>query len=188
MGDAYWNHRQPPLHPPAGLVKRPRTEFDIPQSGMTVAPEMHGYQAQSDDRGGPQPLRDTKSLGSAYDHYLQNSRLPSEEGGHYNQVGLGRGVGADLPAFQMRDPVARGLPEVFDAPNGRDMSFGGPLPVDRVARPREPLPLPPDASNTLYIEGLPSNCTKREVSRILLNAIATRKNLTHFCFYILYSL
>jgi len=28
-------------------------------------------------------------------------------------------------------------------------------------------PLPPDASNTLYVEGLPANCTRREVSRIL---------------------
>lgn len=28
-------------------------------------------------------------------------------------------------------------------------------------------PLPPDASNTLYIEGIPTGCTRREVSRIL---------------------
>lgn len=28
--------------------------------------------------------------------------------------------------------------------------------------------LPPDATNTLYVEGLPSNCTRREVARILL--------------------
>lgn len=27
--------------------------------------------------------------------------------------------------------------------------------------------LPPDASSTLYVEGLPLNCTRREVSRIL---------------------
>ena len=31
----------------------------------------------------------------------------------------------------------------------------------------EPL-LPPDASNTLFVEGLPADCTRREVSRILL--------------------
>lgn len=27
--------------------------------------------------------------------------------------------------------------------------------------------LPPDATSTLFVEGLPSNCTRREVSRIL---------------------
>lgn len=27
--------------------------------------------------------------------------------------------------------------------------------------------LPPDASSTLFVEGLPANCTRREVSRIL---------------------
>lgn len=41
---------------------------------------------------------------------------------------------------------------------GRNMGFGG---------GRSEMPLPPDASNTLFVEGLPSNCTRREVSRIL---------------------
>lgn len=50
-------------------------------------------------------------------------------------------------------------------PNGRDMGFGQ---QDLVGRPsRELLRLPPDASNTLYVEGLPSNCSRREVARIL---------------------
>lgn len=51
--------------------------------------------------------------------------------------------------------------------NGRDMGFD---PIDSVdRRNREPLPLPPDASNTLYVEGLPSNCSRREVARILFH-------------------
>lgn len=33
------------------------------------------------------------------------------------------------------------------------------------ARPE--ISLPPDASNTLYVEGLPSDCSRREVARIL---------------------
>lgn len=33
---------------------------------------------------------------------------------------------------------------------------------------RPEMPLPPDASSTLYVEGLPVNCTCREASRILL--------------------
>lgn len=41
-------------------------------------------------------------------------------------------------------------------------------PVDAMPRPgHEILPLPRDASNTLYIEGLPANSTRREVARIL---------------------
>ena len=32
---------------------------------------------------------------------------------------------------------------------------------------RPEVSLPPDASNTLFVEGLPSDCTRREVSRIL---------------------
>lgn len=40
----------------------------------------------------------------------------------------------------------------------RNAGYGGGMP--------EP-PLPPDASNTLFIEGVPTGCTRREVSRIL---------------------
>lgn len=53
-------------------------------------------------------------------------------------------------------------------PNGRSVNFGQ-LPVDAVARPGpETVPLPPDATPTLYVEGLPSDSTRREVARILL--------------------
>ena len=42
--------------------------------------------------------------------------------------------------------------------DGRNVGFGGGI--------SEP-PLPPDASNTLFIEGIPTDCERREVSRIL---------------------
>lgn len=32
---------------------------------------------------------------------------------------------------------------------------------------RPEISLPPDATSTLFVEGLPANCTRREVSRIL---------------------
>lgn len=35
---------------------------------------------------------------------------------------------------------------------------------------RPEVPLPPDATSTLFVEGLPANCTRREVARILLVA------------------
>ncbi|KAH0776246.1 hypothetical protein KY290_007657 [Solanum tuberosum] len=61
------------------------------------------------------------------------------------------GGGGGIHALPVRDPLpsARG-PEL--APNGR-------------RRPRETLPLPPGASNTLYIKGLPSDSSRREVAR-----------------------
>jgi hypothetical protein len=40
------------------------------------------------------------------------------------------------------------------------------------------IPLPPDASNTLFIEGVPTDCTRREVSRILESVHAATK-----CFF-----
>lgn len=42
---------------------------------------------------------------------------------------------------------------------GRSMSYGS---------GRADPPLPPDATNTLFVEGLPPNCTRREVARILV--------------------
>jgi hypothetical protein len=54
------------------------------------------------------------------------------------------------------------------APNGRGMNYGFQPPMEAVSRHGpEPALLPPDASPTLYIEGLPSDCTRREVARIL---------------------
>jgi len=37
----------------------------------------------------------------------------------------------------------------------------------RMGSGRSEVSLPPDASSTLFVEGLPSDCTRREVSRIL---------------------
>ena len=46
---------------------------DLPLSAMpSSAHVMHNYLAQDDDRGGPRVVKDTKSIGSAYDRYLQN--------------------------------------------------------------------------------------------------------------------
>lgn len=45
------------------------------------------------------------------------------------------------------------------AARSRATGFGG-------VRPE--VPLPPEASSTLFVEGLPANCARREVSRILL--------------------
>ncbi|KAF2321509.1 hypothetical protein GH714_000184 [Hevea brasiliensis] len=65
---------------------------------------------------------------------------------------------------QNRPSCARG-PDL--APNGQDIVFRSQPSVDTTARPvRETIPLPPDASSTLYVEGLPSDSTRREVAHI----------------------
>nr|VDD37202.1 unnamed protein product [Brassica oleracea] len=114
--------------------------------------DMHSYVSRDEDRGGA--VKDTRTIGSAYDLYLQSvqtSSMPSEEVGRFNNgVGMGRRGGGMLP------------PDF--GPNGRGLGFGQ---QDLVGRPsRELLRLPPDASNTLFVEGLPSNCSRREVSHI----------------------
>lgn len=96
------------------------------------------------------------------------SSFPSGEASTFG--GLGRAVGG-MPARPMADPPLMGRPgpAASDmAPNGRDVGYDGQLLVDAMSRPgRDTIPLPPDASNTLYVEGLPPDSTKREVARIL---------------------
>lgn len=76
-----------------------------------------------------------------------------------------------MPTHLIRDPLVSGHLGVGPseiAPTGRRMLLSGELLVgDGRTRSRELVPLPPDASSTLYIEGLPPDCTKREVARIL---------------------
>lgn len=87
----------------------------------------------------------------------------------YSEVGLGRAGGGRMPAgggrpaYSLSDPsMAR--PGDVRRELGSDVKH----PIDAMARPgSEILSLPPDASNTLYIEGLPPNSTRREVARIL---------------------
>ncbi|KAK6792251.1 hypothetical protein RDI58_011332 [Solanum bulbocastanum] len=87
------------------------------------------------------------------------------------------GGGGSKPALGVCDPLslARG-PELARAGGGGSIPALGardPLPSacgpelapDRRRRPRETLTLPLGASNTLYIEGLPSDSTRREVAR-----------------------
>ncbi|XP_058188963.1 RNA-binding protein 2-like [Rhododendron vialii] len=199
MADGYWNQQQQQLmNPAAGMLKRPRSDYELPPTGVPSAHEMHNYLAQDDGGVGPRGLKDTQTIGSAYDRYLQHSQLTSGEASNIGGVRMGGG-GTGNP---LTDPAAMGLSGAVRsdaAPNGRGMSFGGRLPMDALngrgmsfdgrlpvdprsgggmgfdgrlpvdAMPRmsrETIPLPPDASNTLYVEGLPSDITRREVAHI----------------------
>ncbi|CAA3005285.1 RNA-binding 2-like [Olea europaea subsp. europaea] len=178
MGDDYWNNRQVPLQQSAGSLKRPRSEYDLPPSRVPLGHEMHYNLAQNDDYSEPTIVKDTKSIGSAYDHYLQNLQLPSEESTHYSGMGLGRSVSGGVHALPVHDPIVTGRHGAGGpkpTPNESGLGFGGPLPVDTIVRPRETLPLPPDASSTLYIEGLPPNSTRREVAHIFRPFVGYRE-------------
>ena len=100
----------------------------------------------------------------------QLASFNSGEASTIGGVGLGRGVGG-LPGPSLADPAVMGRPGGSGpdiARNGRNVNYGSQLPVDAVSRPGpETVPLPPDASSTLYVEGLPSDSTRREVARIL---------------------
>lgn len=73
------------------------------------------------------------------------------------------------------------------ARNGQNIGFVDQLPVDEMARPgQERTPLPPDASNTLYVEGLPPDSTRREVARILFLFNYANEELLLFLFFQFY--
>lgn len=161
MADGYWNqqqrHQQHP--PPGGPPKRRRSDFEAPSS---AGHEMHGgggsYFPRDEDI-------DTRTIGSAYDRYLQSvqtSSMPLGDSGPPRN-------GVVMDEFMMRRGGGGGVHGL----NGRDMGFD---PIDSVdRRNREPLPLPPDASNTLYVEGLPSNCSRREVAHIFRPFVGYRE-------------
>ncbi|XP_004496491.1 RNA-binding protein 2-like [Cicer arietinum] len=176
MTDGFWN-RQQPFIPSSGMLKRPRTEYDISPSGLTSGNEIHNFIARGD---GHQMVKDTKTIGSAYDRYLQSAGLTSFNSGEASViggVGLARGVGG-MPGHSLGDPTVMqhpgGGPDL--ARNGRNANFGGQLPINAISRPGpETIPLPPDASSTLYVEGLPSDCTRREVAHIFRPFVGYRE-------------
>lgn len=84
--------------------------------------------------------------------YVELQQIQSFGGGHAGEpIRPAVGGNAAYPVDDRSMMAARGM-------DSRNIGFVGGMP--------EP-PLPPDASNTLYIEGVPSDCTRREVSRIL---------------------
>lgn len=114
----------------------------------------------------------------------QLSSFTSGEASTIGGLGLPRGVGG-LLGHSLADPSVMGRhggggPDL--APNGRGIHYGIQRPVDPLSRPGpETAPLPPDASSTLYVEGLPSDSTKREVARILY-VLMQCSGIVSYCF------
>ncbi|XP_039065551.1 RNA-binding protein 2-like isoform X2 [Hibiscus syriacus] len=162
MSDNYWNRQQPtpPMLSSGGMLKRPRTDYDPLPPGLHPAHEMHNNLVRDDDQSGLLSVKDTETIGSAYDRYLQTRA----------HGGLGRAAAGAMPAHPMADPPVMGHPGSAApdlALNGRNVGFGGQFPIDPMSRlGRDTVPLPPDASNTLFVEGLPPDSTRREVAHI----------------------
>lgn len=100
----------------------------------------------------------------------QLTSISSGEASAIGGGGLARGAGG-LPGHLLADPAVMGHPGSGGpdlARNGFNVDYGGQLPVNAVSRPGpEAQLLPPGATSTLYIEGLPSDSSRREVARIL---------------------
>lgn len=151
MADAYWRFgdgRQQPAATLPQVAKRPRSEFEIQSSHD--ASSYYGYE---DDRAGHHVVRDTDSVNASYERYLRRMQM-SSYGGE-----AGRSVNGGLGGSHLTDDsrvIAMGGLELELAAKSQSMGMRG----------QPEVPLPPDASSTLFVEGLPANCTRREVSHI----------------------
>lgn len=150
MADAYWRYagdRQKSSPLDSQLAKRPRSDHEI-TSGLGLS----SYFPREDERGGQHVVRDTDSINASYDRYLRSAQIShGGESGRSVSVGLGGLRHLDDP----RTSPMGGSDPVLVA-NDLSMGLGG----------RSKIPLPPDASGTLFVEGLPANCTRREVAHI----------------------
>lgn len=153
MSDAYWRYsdsqQQPPSSVPSVAGKRPRVDYDT--SGPHDLPD---YYPRQDDRPILQGIKSVDSINESYERYLRSSKISS-----YGEQSA-RPVGGGVPGHSINDPPPIvGIGGVVSGANvnDRSASFGG-------GRPN--VPLPPDASNTLFVEGLPSSCTRREIAHI----------------------
>nr|XP_051197911.1 nuclear speckle RNA-binding protein A-like isoform X2 [Lolium perenne]XP_051197912.1 nuclear speckle RNA-binding protein A-like isoform X3 [Lolium perenne] len=130
-------------------LKRPRPA-DYP-ADLPGAHEMAGYYPREEDRAGYAAVRETQALNASYERFLRTGQIQSYGAGPAGgSIRPTAGANAGYQADDRPVVAAGGM-------DGRNAGFGGGI--------SEP-PLPPDASNTLFIEGIPTDCERREVSHI----------------------
>ncbi|KAJ6359441.1 hypothetical protein OIU76_001050 [Salix suchowensis] len=153
MADSYWRYagdsRQPPPQSMSSLTgKRPRIDYDIPSSR-----DLSSFYSRDDDRGALQVIRDSDSIGASYDRYLRSGTISSYGGGQTARAMSG------VPSRPVDDTHLVSMGPMEPGASVKDRSL-------RMESGRPEVSLPPDASSTLFVEGLPSDCTRREVSHI----------------------
>ncbi|KAL3373975.1 hypothetical protein AABB24_005773 [Solanum stoloniferum] len=88
----------------------------------------------------------------------QNARGPKMQTSSYAGGDSARSMSNGVGSLSIDGPRVMGsVGSEPVAARSRTIEFGG-------VRPE--VPLPPEASSTLFVEGLPANCTRREVSHI----------------------
>lgn len=92
-------------------------------------------------------------MGLTYQVMFQ--QMPSYSGGQ-----SARTLSGGLPGRSVDDPRMMGMGGVDPGAPVKDRVLG-------MGSGRPEAPLPPGATSTLFVEGLPPNCTRREVARIL---------------------
>ncbi|XP_074319896.1 RNA-binding protein 1-like [Silene latifolia] len=171
---AYQNTMQPPQAAATLVGKRPRNEYDVPPPGQ----EPSSYYSHEDNRAPQRQMRETEPINHSYNHYLpsgQNPYLGAETGTLHSsgypandpRMGIDPRFGNDPrmvndPRIAVdhriaSDPRMGGVMDPGMSLNGRGSNLGS---------GRSEVPLPPDASSTIFVEGLPSNCSRREVAHI----------------------
>ncbi|KAJ8771299.1 hypothetical protein K2173_026476 [Erythroxylum novogranatense] len=150
MADAYWRYaesRQPPL-PQSVVGKRPRSDYDLSSSN-----DLSNYYPHDDDRVILRANRDSDSIGASYDRYLRNATIPSYTVGQSTRPATG------VHSHPVDDSRLMGIGSMDPGPTVKDRILG-------LGSGRTEVSLPPDATSTLFVEGLPPDCTRREVSHI----------------------
>ncbi|XP_061352444.1 RNA-binding protein 1-like [Gastrolobium bilobum] len=149
MSDAYWRYAES-RHAPSSIAgKRSRSDYDV--SGVHDLPS---YYPHDDDRGGLRVVRDTESLDASYERYLRSAQVSS-----YGPGQSTRTFGGRVPSRSIDDSHVTSIGGVDRGTNAKDKILG-------FSSGRDDYSLPPDATSTLFVEGLPSNCTRREVAHI----------------------
>ncbi|XP_055829810.1 RNA-binding protein 1-like isoform X2 [Solanum dulcamara] len=154
MADAYWRYTSggQQAAAPAALTplvaKRPRSEYDAPSG-----PEYPGYYGRADERGMPRVIRDADPIEASYERYLRSGQISSHVAGE-----SARSMNSGINGHSIEDPRVMGI-------GGSDLLAFKSRNVGMVGG-RPEVTLPPDASSTLFVEGLPADCTRREVSHI----------------------
>uniref|UniRef100_A0A803L2G1 RRM domain-containing protein n=1 Tax=Chenopodium quinoa TaxID=63459 RepID=A0A803L2G1_CHEQI len=182
MSDQYWRYtdsRQPPAVSSLP-AKRPRSDYDVP-SGRDVA----GYYSRDDDRLAHRAIRDTESINQSYDRYLRSTQLyPGADSGrlpssgisshavddprlgndprHGNDPRLGNDPRMSGDPRMVSDPRMVTDPRINSDPRMTGIGIMDPAMSlkgrgSNLGSGRSEVSLPPDASSTLYVEGLPAN-------------------------------
>ncbi|KAL3014827.1 hypothetical protein AAZX31_06G125900 [Glycine max] len=148
MSDAYWRYAAESRQAPSSIAgKRSRSDYDV--SGVHDLPS---YFPHDDDRGGLRVIRDTESLDASYERYLRSAQVSSYGSGQSTRT-----IGGRIPNRAIDDSHVANIGGVDRGTNAKDKMPG-------LSSGRADHSLPPDATSTLFVEGLPSNCTRREVA------------------------